>query len=30
MGPPQNTKEPYQEQNVLKVQAQGTKPFTYQ
>ena len=30
MGPPQITKEPYEDQNVLKVKAQGTKPLMYQ
>ena len=30
MGPPQITKEPYEEQSIIKVQAQGTKPLKYQ
>ena len=30
MGPPQITKEPYEDQSVIKVQAQGTKPLKYQ
>ena len=30
MGPPLITKEPYEEQSVIKVQAQGTKPMKYQ
>ena len=30
MGPPQITKEAYEEQNIIKFQAQGAKPFKYQ
>ena len=29
MGPPQIIKEPYEEQSVIKVQAQGIKPLKY-
>ena len=29
MGPPKIIKEPYEEENMIKFQAQGTKPMNY-